>query len=333
VNLFIQGMRRSGTTILYDALLDDPQLSCFYEPLREEKVTVGGGSGARDVDVFAETSAIREQFRRDRYPELSIEQFNWGGPREPALELEPELPDHCVALLRHLLERGRSEGSRDTLIKETRLYCKLGALHELDPDGVLVHVVRDPRAVAASIVLGRGRRRERKLRTADDFFTDRVERKLWSSREISTRLLERAGYPAIDDPSNVERVLLVWRLSFEAPRIDGRRLFGDRYLVLRNEELRSDPAAALGRIYAALGRPLPDTVESWARRNVRPRQEVYAERDPRWLTSFERLGLGEVIDQAGYPELLEPGAYHSPEARFAGAMRRARERLPGLRRR
>jgi len=46
-------------------------------------------------------------------------------------------------------------------------------------------------------------------------------------------------------------VLLVWRSSFEAPRIDGRRLFGDRYLVLRNEELRSDPAAALGRIYAA----------------------------------------------------------------------------------
>ena len=28
------------------------------------------------------------------------------------------------------------------------------ALHELDPRGVLVHVVRDPRAVAASIVLG-----------------------------------------------------------------------------------------------------------------------------------------------------------------------------------
>ena len=49
MNVFIQGMRRSGTTILYDALLDDPELSCFYEPLREEKETVGGGSGARAV--------------------------------------------------------------------------------------------------------------------------------------------------------------------------------------------------------------------------------------------------------------------------------------------
>jgi hypothetical protein len=333
VNLFIQGMRRSGTTILYDALLDDPELSCFYEPLREEKVTVGGGSGARETDPFAETRALRDEFRAERYPELAIDEFNWGGPREPALELDPELPEHCAALLRHLLERGRSEGSRDTVIKETRLYCKLGALHELDPDCVLVHVVRDPRAVAASIVLGRGRRRERKLRTADDFFADRVERKLWSSREISTRLLERSGYPAIDDPSNVERVLLVWRLTFEAPRVEGRRLFGDRYVLLRNEDLRSNPAAALSRIYALLDRPLPNSVESWARRNVRRREPVYAEQDPRWLTGFERLGLGEAIDQAGYPELLEPGAYRSPEARFAGAMRRARERLPGRRRR
>ncbi|MGH2962643.1 MAG: sulfotransferase [Solirubrobacterales bacterium] len=327
MNLFIQGMRRSGTTILYDALLADPELSCFYEPLREEKVTEGGGSGAREGDAFAETSALREEFRRERYPELAIEQFNWGGPREPALELEPELPEHCTALLRHLLEHGASEGSADSVVKETRLYCKLADLHRIDPDAALVHVVRDPRAVAASIVLGRGRRRQRKLRTPDDFFADRVERKLWSSREISRRLLERSGYPEIDNPSNVERVLVVWRLTFEAARVEGRRLFGDRYLPLRNEDLRSDPAAAIGRVYALLGRPTPDAVARWAKRNVSSRQQVFAREDPRWLASFERLVLGEAIEQAGYADLLEPGAYSSPEARFAGAMRRARDRL------
>lgn len=327
MNLFVQGMRRSGTTIVYDALLADPELSCSYEPLREEKVTEGGGSGAREGDAFAETRALREEFRREHYPDLSIDEFNWGGPREPQLELEPELPEHCAELLRHLLGRGQIEGSRDSVVKETRLYCKVLELHRLDPDAALVHVVRDPRAVAASIVLGRGRRRQRKLRTPDDFFADRVERKLWSSREISARLLERSGYPAIDDPSNVERVLLVWRLTFEAPRIEGRRLFGDRYLLLRNEELRSDPTGAIGRVYELLGRPVPDAVATWATRNVRPIESKFAEDDPRWLSSFERLGLGEAIEQAGYPELLEPGAYRSPEARFAGAMRRARERL------
>jgi hypothetical protein len=304
MNLFIQGMRRSGTTILYDALVADPEVRCFYEPLREEKKTVGGGSGARDVDAFAETSALREEFRRERYPQLAIEQFNWGGPREPPLELEPELPEHCGGLLRHLLDLGSAGGSPDTLIKETRLYCKLGAVAELDPGAAVVHVVRDPRAVAASIVLGRGRRRERKLSTPDAFFADRKPRKLWSSRAISERLLERDGYPAIEDPSNVERVLVTWRLTFEAARIDGRRLFGDRYLMLRNEELRSDPGGAIERVYELLGRPVPDDVAAWAERNVKPPQDVYAGDDRRWRETIDRLGMLDAVEEAGYAAVL-----------------------------
>jgi Sulfotransferase family len=305
MNLFIQGMRRSGTTILYDALLDDPELSCFYEPLREEKETVGGGSGARELDVFAHTRALRDEFRRARYPQLAIDEFNWGGPRRPELELEQNLPEHCTQLLRHLLEGGRDAERRpDAAIKETRLYCKLGALCGLDAGAALVHVVRDPRAVATSIVLGRDRRRQRKLRTPDHFFADRANRRLWSSREISTRLLERSGYPAIEDPSNVERVLLVWRLTFEAPHVDGPRLFGDRYLLLRNEDLRSNPAAALGSIYELLGRPLPEAVARWAEHNVRPPQEVYAGDDSRWTGALERLGMLDIVEEAGYGRVL-----------------------------
>jgi Sulfotransferase family len=304
LNLFIQGMRRSGTTILYDALLDDPKLSCFYEPLREEKETVGGGSGARDQDVFAETRAIRDRFRRERYPDLPIDAFNCGGPREPALELEPELPEHCLHLLRHLIELGDAAGTADTVIKETRLYLKVAALHRLDPEGALVHVVRDPRAVTASIVLGRNRRRQRKLRTPDDFFADRVDRKLWSSREISARLVERSGYPAIGDPSNAERVLLVWRLTYEAARVDGLRLFGDRYLLLRNEDLRTDPTGSIERVYRMLDRLVPEQVASWARANVRPPQEPYAAGDPRWRDAVERLGMADAVEEAGYGEVL-----------------------------
>lgn len=77
VNLFVLGLRRSGTTILYDALCEDPELACYYEPLREEAETIGGGSGAREGDAFAETRVLRERFREQRYPELPIELFNW----------------------------------------------------------------------------------------------------------------------------------------------------------------------------------------------------------------------------------------------------------------
>ncbi|MFI5123561.1 MAG: hypothetical protein ACHQJ5_11765, partial [Vicinamibacteria bacterium] len=69
MNLFVCGLRRSGTTILYDALSEDPGLRSFYEPLREDSETIGGGSGVQAGDVSAETREVRERFRAQQYPE------------------------------------------------------------------------------------------------------------------------------------------------------------------------------------------------------------------------------------------------------------------------
>jgi Sulfotransferase family len=290
VNLFIQGMRRSGTTILYDALLADPELRCFYEPLREDKVTEGGGSGAREGDAFAATRALREEFRAGRYPELPAEEFNWGGPRAPLLELEPNLPRHCRDWLGSLIESGGQ-----VAIKETRLWSKAGAAADLDPGAAFVHVVRDPRAVAASIVLGRRRRQAKRLSTPDLFFADRKQRKLWSCWELSEPLLRDVA-----DPSNVLRVLTVWRETFERAWNEGRERFGDRYLLVRNEDLRADPAAALRSVYGVLGRDVPSEVEAWAAANVAAPEPPYAADDPRWTEEMERGGMLEAVANAGF---------------------------------
>jgi hypothetical protein len=319
MNLFVQGMRRSGTTILYDALLEDPELRLFYEPLREEKVTVGGGSGARETDAFAETRELRAAFQRERFPEVPLEEFNWGGPREPRLEVEAELPEHAREFLRHLLGLAPA-----VAIKETRLYDKVGDLAALDPGAALSHVVRDPRAVTASIMLGRGRRREKHFPTVDRFFSDAEKRRLWSSYEIAEQLLERSSdCPLITDPTSVDRVLLVWKHSFESTRREGRRLFGDRYVLLRNEELRANPGAALGSLYGTLGRQVPEAVAAWARDNIRPLEEAYAATDRRWLDAFRRLEMDQAITDAGYPELLDEERYESP-SRLRGLSRRWR---------
>lgn len=321
--ILIQGMRRSGTTILYDALLEDPELHCFYEPLREDTETPGGGSDARESDPFAETRALRAAFREARFPEVPIEDFNCGGPGAPALELGPGLPAHCAGFLGELL--GRDE---PVMIKETRFYDKLDAVAAISPsDTVFVHVVRDPRAVAASMMMGRGRKRADSYSTPESFFDERERRKLWSSRQLSGLLLERPEYSHLRRPANFMRILLVWKHTFESTFRDGRRLFGDRYVLLRNEELRADPLGGLSRVYRAAGRPTPPVVAEWARGKVKAPEVPYAATDPRWTEAFAALGMREALENAGYPGLAESVADARGTGRLQGLMGRARNRV------
>ena len=330
MNLYVCGLRRSGTTILYDALSEDPELRCFYEPLREDSETIGGGSGAHNTDLSAETRELRERFRRDRFPNLQIELFNWGGPRAPELELEPDLPDHVRALLAHLHEQ-----APDVAIKETRFHHKLSELATIDPDLALVHLVRDPRAVTASMLLGR-RRRTDLYPDADTFFTARTGRRLWSSRRISEDLVTRRsslGLPP-DIPDFI-RPLLVWKSAFETTSGDGPRLFGDRYALVRLEDLRADPRGELERIYALCGRTLPDGVAEWAAANIRGEAATHLGDDPRWARAARMLRMEPELEAAGYGEILElepapgepldltPPAHRS---RLSGFMGRARRR-------
>ncbi len=329
MNLFVLGLRRSGTTIVHDALLEDPGLRCFYEPLREDTETVGGGSGARDTDAFAETRVLRERFRAERYPELQIELFNWGGPRAPELELEPDLPAHVGELLAYLLAQASA-----VVIKETRLHHKLAAVAEIDPEAAVVHVLRDPRAVTASTLLGR-RRRTDIYPDADAFFTAHTGRRLWSSRRLSEDVAARRR--SLDLPAEIPdflRPLLVWKSAFETTEGDGRRLFGDRFARLRLEDLRSDPRAGLERVYSLLGRPAPEPVVGWANAQIRREQDIHLEADPRWGRAARLLGMEEQLERAGYAEVLatDDGAPLdlSPPAagsRLAGFMGRARRRL------
>ena len=322
MTILIQGMRRSGTTILYDALLEDPDLSCFYEPFREDTETPGGGSGARSSDPFAETRELRAAFAAEHYPDLGIEEFNWGGPRAPKLELGPELPDHCTGFVRHLLDR-----PEEVMIKFTRIYDKLEAIAAVAPGAVLVHVVRDPRAVTASMMLGRERKRAQEYDDPAAFFDERRKRKLWSSRELSTELLRLPEYSHIRRPTNFMRILLVWKHTFESTWRDGRRLFGDRYVLLRNEELRADPVGAIARVYRAVGRPTPSAVARWARGAVRRPEVPYAANDPRWNEALARLGMRDALEAAGYPVLADAAADARAPARFTGLMARTRARM------
>ena len=328
MNLFVVGLRRSGTTIFYDALGQESELTRFYEPLREEDETIGGGSGATDEDAFAATRAVRERFRAERFPQLPIELFNWGGPRLPEVELEPQLPPHCRELLAYLVELAPT-----VVIKETRLHHKLQEVCVVDPGAAVVHIVRDPRAVTASMLLGRQRRHDA-YPDADAFFTARSGRRLWSSRAISEELISRGRGPELPaDIPDFLRPLLVWRAATARASIDGARIFGDRYVLVRLEDLSADPGAELSRVYGVWGRELPDAVADWAAANVRRESEVHLADDPRWGRAMRQLQMDEALAAAGYEHLLELDDGEpldlsvAPQPRLTGIVGRARRRL------
>ena len=137
-------------------------------------------------------------------------------------------------------------------------------------------------------------------------------------------------YAHLRRPTDVERILLVWRHTFESTWSDGRRLFGDRYRLLKNEELRADPERALRAAYATIGREAPEQVLSWAAEAVRRGSEPYEANSDAWPVAFGRVGLRGTLERAGYHELAEATEDPKLGAQVGGIARRTRRRLARL---
>lgn len=294
MKLIMQGMRRSGTTIVYDVLCQDADLTCWYEPLAAaKKPAVGGGSGMQASDVFANLRLEREAFARDKGVDYDL--LNYGAPRDPALEFEETLPSVVREYLLHLLQR-----PGPVMAKFTRMYRKVHELAALAEDALFVHLVRDPRAVAASYLFGKAQRNKRLFPTARAFFTRRSSYTAWSSGPFSELVLAQPGWERYVDPLDFERILLVWHFTFRETYERGRAAFGDRYMLLRHEDFCADPVASLQTLYRRAGRELPEAVQDWAGRHVRPVEQPYGVEDVRWKRAFNRLDMWPALRAAGY---------------------------------
>lgn len=295
MTLILQGMRRSGTTIVYDSLSQDPSFTLWYEPLAAAvKPAVGGGSGARDVDPFEGLRAARQEFLAagglsDPAP------LNLGGPRDAALEFDREFPALVADYLRFLLDRPGPVAA-----KFTRIYAKVPAVARMFPTAGFVHLVRDPRAVVASYLFGKGRHYENRFGSPDVFFSHRSDRTAWSSYPISELVRREYASESLPEPTDLERILLVWRFTYERVKLDAARSYGERAIRLRHEDFCTDPAGELARLYALDGRTPPAEVVSWSQANVRPPGPIHAVGDPRWRKAFERMRMVGLVAEAGY---------------------------------
>ena len=296
MNLFMQGMRRSGTTIVFDILSQDSRFDLHYEPLSAGRVgALGGGSKVQKLDLMEKTLQSREEFLREN-PHIVADMtaFNYGAPRNPSLELESILPSVCLEYLRHLLH------SKHNVIKFTRMYRKARVLADLDPKAYVVLLVRDPRNVVASYLYGRGQRRMHKYATRELFFTRNSKMNSWKCRQFADAIAEQENRPECRNVSNWLRPLIVWEYTFRHFYREAQELYGERFRLLRHEDLCADPTAETIRLYQHIGLEPDHQVVQWAAQNVRGNfTECYSD-DPRWSDAFERYGMMSTLQTAGY---------------------------------
>ena len=256
------------------------------------QAVVGGGSGLRDIDFFADLRELRKEFAAD-HPELEdVSHLNHGAPRDWRLEFERELPE----VIRRLPAVSFAQGDA-VAIKCTRMAGKLPALAASTPRSRLLHVVRDPRAVTVSYLFGRAPAPGRALgpvRSSATPVTGASGRAARSASTSSPASTFRAGPRLRAHPARV-----AGRDRGNPPR--RQEAFGERAMLVRHEDLRARPVATIGSVYDFLGRPLPPAVARLAAEAVRADQEIVAPDDRRWAEAYDRLGMRDTVRAAGYP--------------------------------
>ncbi len=303
LTVFAQGMRRSGTTIWFDLMMEDGTYECFYEPLAAGKTTLGGGSSAHaNKDLFANLRLARERFLKEN-PQLlknfpgfvSENLLNYGAPRKPELEFETELPGYCKEYILFLIR-----SAPKTFLKFTRMYSKVAVLKELVPDARLLHLVRDPRHVTTSYMFGKNGKYKDRFPDADTFFSKTSAYTAWSSRAFSDLILKQPQYRHLAGCPDFMSILLIWKYAFEQTHVTGKKLFGDNYLLLRHEDLLIEPHNTVSKLGAFIGSPLNPRATNWVKENLRSLSTPFAKSDPRWELAFKQLKMSDTLLAAGY---------------------------------
>ena len=207
----MQGMRRSRTTILYDALLEDPGLHSYSRaahPARTPRLPVAAAAPRRDRPP----SRRRERCGAPTATSLARPRPRRVQPRRPRPPTARSAR-RCRDSRRHL-PRDPASSARSRVNccnQETRLTTSSRRSAEWRPrTPCSSDVVRDPRAVAASMMTGKSRSRD--LRVRREFFAERESRKLVEpgkahGRDLLQRTRVRARAPAGElraDPARLE---------------------------------------------------------------------------------------------------------------------------------
>jgi len=279
--LFIVGCGRSGTTIVYELLCEHQNLAWFsnYSDRWPAFPQLEALTRLRDI------GAIRRS--RNRFAPRPVEGYAlWDrcGPADArrqnaALTAADVDVEHAQRVRAFVAAHVRYHRGRRFINKNTRNSRRVPYLRAIFPDALFLHVIRDPRAVVASLL-------------AVHWWPDLP---LWWSDDRTPRALAADG-------SKPEAVAAEhWVRSVERLLADSRPLPPTRYLEIRYEEFSESPETVLSHVSAFAGLSSSSRLsESVRRRRVTSQNDKYRSQfEDEELRIVERI-VAPLATRLGY---------------------------------
>ena len=284
---FVVGCGRSGTTIIYELLCGHPDLAWFSNHAERLPAFPQLEALTRLWDI----GAIRHS--RSRLATRPVEGhalWDHSGPQDARHRNAPLTAadvdsEHARRVRELVAAHVRYHRGRRFINKNTRNSRRVLYLDAIFPDAMFLHVIRDPRAVVASLL-------------AVHWWPDLP---LWWSEDRTPRALAANGVT----PEAVAAEH--WVRSVERLLADARCLPSSRYLEIRYETFTESPEAVLNSICAFAGlSPSPRLAEFVQRRTITSRNVKYkSQLGENGLRTVERI-VAPLAAKLGYP--IEAGA-------------------------
>lgn len=319
--LIIQGVFRSGTTTLFRALRNDLGLQCYYEPLHPnlldhvEESTEDHPSHSKS-SLYSEFASLDDSLESLYDPTFALHYAAMGSQ------------DQAQGLQAYLRALADSEPS--VVLQFNRGFWMAHWLRFQYPDSAFVHLVRDPRSVVWSQLTTASGDRVRmdwpllgrrflslssgNLQNVfspyaylgayhiNDYLTAGRQLNRTFRDEISTWAQERLR--AVQNAPPFVQALTLWGAQVRVCHQHAQNAFGDRYKLIRYEDLCRHPLHTLDQVYENFTYRVPDSVREYGESSIHANQLASWETVPgakaRFRKGIYQAGIEPVLREVGY---------------------------------
>lgn len=284
MNIFILGLRRSGTTVFWETLRQDSRFTCYDEPFNPHLEEMPEQNVKKTRDEFIQLYNRSSEVFWQMYAPITFSE-------ETRPELTPKQRDYIKWIL---------EQNDLNVIDFTRCNFKLQALYDLDPNAFFIQLVRDPAGFVSSHLgcqyrdpgawhalknCARLKYFWRFKSHFDGYGMERIVNKLCVGAGPVEREFQLRFAGCMPETS-VEKLLSLWKFSMDT--IDHEAsLLTKKYVKVYTPDFLNRPSEVLSRLYSHAGLEMP----SFDLSGIKPPRRPIHSNSPRWTNHMNAYNI------------------------------------------